>query len=919
MPENIGNGRKIDAARQVLRKLDKELKAKKSPYNLPDSPEIVQRKQQLENNVKSQIAQQRNYNFEPRTGTTPKTDSAWQDVIDAERRAARTRFEARKAERLGLAEGKTNQTGTTKTTFVRTVPGAEVPHLAVGGSVTGRNFSGKAFGVSAGGAAVGSGVVAAIDFGVQVANGEDPIKAGFKSIGLGLGSFAGGVVGAAVGAAVSIPVLGTGAGVGAVVGSVALGAAGQKAASDLYNLLFGNKGHSLKAIRPKAVKQQTESSSFAGGQEACVLYYVDFDYRRSDGGLEYHFRYRSWGPIGGVRVAYNISGDGDDPTVQILCRGVYDAGDLNCGAEQSWRTVIEGFGVVGLYVNNVSIARVDGQPDTSSNSSPNGTLQPPASQNPIIQLSPYSSPLSSQPEIKGALPPLADKPLETNKRKPVKIQVPQNTRATISQPSNPDGIILTMPTGEVVYELDIPTKPNLQQPNQTPISINNPTDPTTGPTTIITPGLAPIQLNIPGYQPITIDPAGDKQVQSGSRTLFDPRVVQAVPVGQNVPQYTVNAPLFDPKAVQPVPVKPTPITPTTPTTPSAPTTPTEDKPKTPPITLTSFENPDLQQLGLGLATITTILQGLQKNTSPEALRNAAAAGTCQTTQPGGCTSNAMDSAVQKGNKDLLDKLNAGANADQTLMLRVIDAKLGPQLPGGIGTKLKNFVDWAVVDRVVNLVTMVAALHNVFMLTNSISDTFFEAVDNVLAIPALIKNPDADTVDSKQAVTGFLDKYFAQLFGVSEWAALKSQWKAYSTIYSSSAQAFNNLREIHNDSQELLNQSRNYTAQLGNALTDEGIISEDNWDYKDPNQKIKSKGLNKLQRMANGLETVENSLEAIEQITATLRNITETANEIKENVAAIDKAVSNANKAAKADRDAKEEGLELPNFSLEDLS
>ena len=332
----------------------------------------------------------------------------------------------------------------------------------------------------------------------------------------------------------------------------------------------------------------------------------------------------------------------------------------------------------------------------------------------------------------------------------------------------------------------------------------------------------------------------------------------------------------------------------------------------------------LDELGLGLAAITQIVQGLQRNTTPEAIKSAAAAGTCSTLQPGGCMAplasdakKAADNSANNSN-NLERVLNNTSNLADLTLLPIINNKLGNQIAGGIGPKLKNFVDWAVVDRVVNLITMTAALHNVFMLTNSIQDTFFEAVDNVLAIPALINNPDADTVDSKQAITGFLDKYFAQLFGVSEWSALKSQWKAFSTISSTTAQAYNNLREIHNDSQELLNQNRNYTAQLGNALTDEGVISEDNWDYKDPNQKIKSKGLNRLERMANGLEAVENSLEAIEQVTATLRNITETANEIKENVAAIDKAVNDANQAAKEDREAKIEGLELPNFSLDDL-
>ena len=113
-------------------------------------------------------------------------------------------------------------------------------------------------------------------------------------------------------------------------------------------------------------------------------------------------------------------------------------------------------------------------------------------------------------------------------------------------------------------------------------------------------------------------------------------------------------------------------------------------------------------------------------------------------------------------------------------------------------------------------------------------------------------------------------------------------------------------------------ARNYTAELGNALVDEGLISEDNWEYKDPEHKEKSKTIGKLDRIGRGLEAVDESLQALEEVTSTLLNITQTANEIKENVDAINKGVSDANKAAKADREAKIEGIDLPNFSLDDL-
>lgn len=333
-------------------------------------------------------------------------------------------------------------------------------------------------------------------------------------------------------------------------------------------------------------------------------------------------------------------------------------------------------------------------------------------------------------------------------------------------------------------------------------------------------------------------------------------------------------------------------------------------------------NSSLDGLKLLVLALPTTLANNQ--TFQNAAVNAAATGSCKSLS-GGCSG----SPLPKMQNDLVGantKIDLLLQGGQTALLAKIDktttgisGALGTQIPlGGIGAGLSRFMSSSIVDRTLNLVSVAASIHNAMMLSNSIQETLFSSLDNLIAIPSLIKNPDGETIDTKEIFTKHLDSYFAKLFGATEWAAIKAQWKSYSTIYSSSANGWDNARSILNDSQELMNQGRNFTAELGNAMADEGLISEENWKYKDSNKKIKSKNLDKLNRMGQGLENLDNGLQAIEQVTSTLRSIAETANEIKENIAAVDKAIDEANTDAKKDRDAKEEGLDLPNFSLEDL-
>jgi len=263
-------------------------------------------------------------------------------------------------------------------------------------------------------------------------------------------------------------------------------------------------------------------------------------------------------------------------------------------------------------------------------------------------------------------------------------------------------------------------------------------------------------------------------------------------------------------------------------------------------------------------------------------------------------------------------LNGLSNLANLELLPKIDAKLGEQIPnGGIGGKLSRFINWSVGDRVVGMMSMIASVHNAFMLSNNVGQTLFSIFDNLGNIGSLILKPDGDAnIDSKEWVTSNLDSLFSTMLGAEVWKSVKASYRAANNIFSTSSNMYDNLRSIHNDSQELLNMVRRDTAELGNALVEEGVISEDNWDIRDPKVKIKSKSLIRLQRMNEGLEALDNKLEAIEQMTSTLLSIAQTAKEVKENVDQLGKQLGDANTAFKDTRDKAIEAL--PDFDFDDL-
>lgn len=280
------------------------------------------------------------------------------------------------------------------------------------------------------------------------------------------------------------------------------------------------------------------------------------------------------------------------------------------------------------------ITRLDGQPDTGGDPPPiNQPINSPPGQT-------LRSP-SPPPEVGSNPPPQRATP-----------QQPQRIASPAPAPASP-----TTP------QINAPTQPpelQPQRPAAPPVVIPTPTAPATG-----TPPVGTPTLTGPAANP------GTTTTTSSFGATNAPPVTAPTPPAPAPPNSVPFAP--SPSG------DPVPATPTQPT-PQPPTTPTDE----PELTDVERMRRDLErritELGLPLVGITQLLNPIATNTTPEALRNAARDGVCQTTQPGGCTTNALN----RSNENLRDWLrNNGLDAatlaqgqDTNTRVRNIEQKIG---------------------------------------------------------------------------------------------------------------------------------------------------------------------------------------------------------------------------------------------------
>lgn len=872
-------------AYNALRGAKESVSRKGNPYQPPASNESIYQAQRLNNTYQAsrianpvvEIPQPKQFVENPLSAR----------VKTGQQQAREDFYKKLSTERTA----KTNAAnGTTQTPKGRQAPvalksGAEIPATAVGSSTPSPGLSKRPFGVNTRGYGVGIGIGTAVGFGLSVAQGESPQRAAAAATGSAIGSGAFGIGFGAVGGYFSG---GTLTPFTSQLGMLVGGYLGGIAGGNLYD--FFNLKNSKKQSKSKLIKAQnatTKPPLFTGGQLSGVKYIVTgklyVNSKHSDPNkhnkpsspYDYDLFIEVTGPITNV----SMESHPEDGQLSNNVAVVTAAGQRHSSAFADEPGALD--------LRNVQTQRADGQPDTGGNigAPTRSPLEPPRT---IIQSTPSAPPAPSTPSgkpLQEVVPAPADLPNQQNKKKPTAVKLPQNTDVQLSFDPSLKLPPFKFTAGEDTKLVVGKPKTNAQGKTETPITIQNGKAP---PLVLSSPsGNADVTVNIPGFQPITISP-GQSSPPSG---LLDvPPVFQPRPI--------VPRPGFQPSPITPTPIRtPTPITPTPgTTTPSKPatkpgtTTPTKPEEKTPAIPPPLVDpNSDMVKIGAALAGITVLLQGLQKNTSAPALGPIIKNNVCQTTQPGGCTSNAMNDAVSRGNQDLLNKINAGGQLADLALLKVIDDKLGAKIPNGLSGGLGRLSKFLGVDRIFNILNFLAILHNASMLSASLKITLLETLSSVGNATGLLQTSEGDNVDLNQVFNQGVESLVVSLIGAEAWASMKLNWRKYSSIYRAGTNSLSHIGNMFSSIGNGIETIGENTGKIGNAIRAAGLVRENAYNFMAERMNVHTNKFMTFQtKVGNTIEVLEvineiaeNTIEGQEAYTEAVKATAEFKKQLEE--------------------------------------
>ncbi|MFN6565452.1 MAG: hypothetical protein RMY28_037405 [Nostoc sp. ChiSLP01] len=202
----------------------------------------------------------------------------------------------------------------------------------------------------------------------------------------------------------------------------------------------------------------------------------------------------------------------------------------------------------------------------------------------------------------------------------------------------------------------------------------------------------------------------------------------------------------------------------------------------------------------------------------------------------------------------------------------------------IGAQLLAFINWAVIDRVLNLITVAVTIHNGVMLSNDIGQTLLGAIGNILQLIG-IKNSEGQAFDIGAIIGGSIESLIKTVIGENNYTTLTAAWQTANRIYQATTNVLNNLMNVNAVITNALEVIGSYTGKIGNALRAWGVVAEKAYSWMNPQPNFDNKWITKLQQLQEGANTVavvaQIPVDAVNAVTELNNSATEFVKAVKQ--------------------------------------
>jgi len=229
------------------------------------------------------------------------------------------------------------------------------------------------------------------------------------------------------------------------------------------------------------------------------------------------------------------------------------------------------------------------------------------------------------------------------------------------------------------------------------------------------------------------------------------------------------------------------------------------------------------------------------------------------------------------------------------LLGVINAKLGPQLSGGIAGKLVDGFKWLRLDRILNLLTFAATVQNHVMLSNNLGQTLIGAFTNVLTVIGL-KDDEGQPYDVGSIINSTIENIVKSIVGAENYASISEAWAKANRIYQATTNVLNSFQNITSTILSGMEVMAGNTSKIGNALRKSGEVLENAYGWMNPQPKF---------------NRITQTLENLNQAGSTIQQVTQVPVDVISAITDFQNSNTEFVKALKEDNKPANKGIEAP--------
>lgn len=221
------------------------------------------------------------------------------------------------------------------------------------------------------------------------------------------------------------------------------------------------------------------------------------------------------------------------------------------------------------------------------------------------------------------------------------------------------------------------------------------------------------------------------------------------------------------------------------------------------------------------------------------------------------------------------------------------------------------------DKVLNTLSVVIALHNAAMLSRNLGETLGDLTSQALSTIG-IKDSEGSPLDINGAISGTVNAMLTNILGAEVYQGIKETWNKSSRILSSASAIVWTVRSIADSTREITEWTAENTGKIGNALKRWRVVGENAYSWMPERMTATNKWLARVERARNNIDSLDDAASSFSSVLGEVQNIQQEYSELqeqetkfKENVKDLEPKVQEPNEPVQLAREEEREASKSP--------